>query len=374
MADLHRATAIKKPLPHAFQSPTLNSMNKKIIDGLLALLIVASGAFIVYRLAFRESSPPAVEIAAVPTEAHETPPPLAAATPPAVNQVAIDQAEMVRRRSNWKSITSEMLAELEKNGGRKVPVSAGCALGLAESRHFAIERKDVAEAAMTGLINIYLGDRNPRCYRTGSEIELVLFDRWDPNAMVAAKAGVVKIVGIFDARVRAIPDSIFSALGVERSEHSVFFGGADPETILIYQPVNKKPSAATEFPPIFPRVDVLDRTRLAELQKRRPDVFLVDARSVEEVSARRVLGAVNIPVNDAANLKQRGPFATTRAELSAMRFDVRPLLENLRSATTGKQRPVVVIGDGTSDLRPMALLLELQKLRVRDLYWLKSPQ
>lgn len=274
--------------------------------------------------------------------------------------------EQAIRMAKWRPVGSELQAAYKENGVLPISETPICSNSkLNEAAAIAVEREDVVEAVKKGTIDIYLGDRAPRCYRVGKKLRLVLFDRTNETAPFASFRGWVTIKKIYHSSVAKIPDLVFDSLGATKAEHSRFFPGADPETVLQiadYVPDDSSTAALQ----VLPRTEKISVEEIENVKKRFKDVVIFDLRTVPRQS---VDGAKPFKVDLGPEVNGKSIFEVPRkALLGSAKFNATELLGQMGSES--RQTAFIFVTSSDDDLRMAALAMELHRARLGALYWL----
>jgi hypothetical protein len=285
---------------------------------------------------------------------------------PVINVPRPSLNEQAVRMAKWRPVGSELAAAYKENGVLPISETPICSRSkLYEAEAVAVEREDVVEAVKKGKIDIYLGDRASRCYRVGKKLRLVLFDRTNETAPFALMKGRVTIRQIYHSSVEKIPDLVFESLGAAKAEHSRFFPGADPETVLQISDYETDTSS-TESLQVLPRTEKISFEEVANIKGRFKKVVIFDLRTVPK---QPLDGARPFKVDLGPEVNGKSIFEVPRkALLESAKFNAAELLGQMGSESL--QTAFIFVTSSGNDLRMAALSVELHRARLGALYWL----
>jgi hypothetical protein len=273
------------------------------------------------------------------------------------------------RTARWRAVGGSARALFAANGLQPLMETPICkSPGQRPMEAIVAERADIVEAVAAKNFDVYLGDRDSRCYKSGSKLRVVVFDRMVANGAFARFAGWITIRQLYFGAVAKIPDLVFQALGIEKSEHAKFFGGADPETVFIFDSYIPDDGSQAALP-LLPRAEKVPYSSLDAIRSRHKDVVVVDLRSAREAEASPVPGAHSLPVELDPMIANKSFFQVQRQELlNGAKYNSAHLLSLLREKS--ESTALVLIGANEEDLRPAPVAMELLPIRLANLYWM----
>lgn len=298
--------------------------------------------------------------------------PVVAVTPAGPSKVAPEET-LQYQMARWKPVDQSIVERFARNGVKSLTETPICREGKTPATRFvAIDRKESAEAIASGKFNFYFGDRLALCYRRGTSVTFILFDKYNSSSPVAQIIGSATVSDIFISPVAAIPDEVFNSLALPRAAYRKAIGGSDPATFVIYNEFRKASTAITDvFPTVFPKTLMIDPVDLALWQTKLPTLVIVDPRSKEEFKAKSLPQAVNLPLILTSNPSGKELFKLKRADIEAVDAAYLAKLIEVTQANKaqGRSRPVAVVGSSVPDARTLTLLASLQQIGVQQLIW-----
>lgn len=273
------------------------------------------------------------------------------------------------RTSKWHAVGQKSMAAFSAAGLQPLKETPICKTqGQRPMQAVVAERADIVDAVIAKKFDVYMGDRDSRCYQSGSRLRVVVFDRLDANSSFARFAGWITVRQLYFGAMAQIPDMVFQALGIEKNEHARFFGGADPETVFIFD--DYKPDDGSQAPlPLLPRAEKISRSSLDSIRSRYKEVVVIDLRSEMEAAANPIPGAKFLPVALDPKIAGKSFFKIQRRELlEGAKYDSAQLLSLL--GETPRNTAVVLVGANEQDIRPAPVAMELIPIQLANLYWM----
>jgi hypothetical protein len=217
-------------------------------------------------------------------------------------------------------------------------------------------------------LEFLLGFKVPRCYRVGDALRVYLFDV-EASAPVIQYVGDVTVKSILSMKIREVSEELTTAMGITKARYLQFaeYMKSPEEVDMIVRFGSFKAadleSATSIVPPSAPRTQILTYAAALELKRRRADAVLVDIRSPGEIEGRPVLAeTLALPYVLADMRFAQFSWKTTNGDLLKDSFDWNLLSSRRRS-------PVIIIGSGDRDPRPLYAIVQLFSLDFREIFW-----
>lgn len=332
----------------------------RVPEILLAIVIFASAGYIGWKLLAKDTVNTPV--------ASQAPPPIqdlpvvAPQVDVPVDYTVVDGGEYIGRPLGSAEMDALRAARFES-----ASQSPACG-SQAPQKAFAFQQPALAEAIAAGRMNFFMGDRDSRCYKVGTRMQILLFDMTDASQKFAVVFGSVEIKHIFWGPSEKIPDAIFAAIEVTRGAYRLLFPGAAQETLAFFGDFRPGAEGDQTVLPLFPRTQKISIRSLESVKAKYPGLVVVDVRSADEARSKPVSGAVAVEAKVGQSLRSKTFFTASRSELLAgVLFDESAFLKAVEP-TAGKA--LVIVGGDEQDMSVTPLVLKTIQMQFANVFWL----